>query len=598
MKKIKKISLILPSFLLIIFLSTFLIKQQVSAQVIVNRETNREYSLNENSLSVLETRRISILDRNWKIGAGSIERFVILNPLDTFDARLTEDTIASISINSVNNSAQVVNIDRSDLAQIVVEVAIGAEIRSDAPFEVSISYLAYGLSSRSGLIYDIYIPGFSQNYQFQTATSQEQISTIVRVPKSLGEINFITPTHNLTEDNGNVYISFPTDALIGQTGWIQMGKQQIYSFNLTQIIPKTLEFPFGINIAQIILPRNVVGRGFSQEVFFEKILPKPLFVEEDSEGNIFASFAIRSNVETKIEISGFARVRITDEKPNGSNIELQNPQRYLEPGEFWEVDHPEIIAFAQYVRNQAKSDGELLAKLYSEVVSRIDYSLVKKYGLNIRLGALATLRGAAAVCMEYSDLFIATARALGMPARAAFGYGYSTLADPKSGQNVEAHQWVEVFWEGQWVAVDTTWGESGREIIGGNLNHFYTHLAYESPNDPSPFQLSSFGQSSYLPDQLYHVVAVAGFDTENLLTAQQVVELYPRQNELSESQIALSFIDLFERANSRVDEFLQSNFNINLPLPIISIPAVVILFFVLIKIVKKLNKRKSYTLEP
>ena len=55
--------------------------------------------------------------------------------------------------------------------------------------------------------------------------------------------------------------------------------------------------------------------------------------------------------------------------------------------------------------------------------------------------------------MEYSDLFLTLARAQGIPARAAFGYGY----DARIGENQQdAHQWVQVYLPGmkEWLSID------------------------------------------------------------------------------------------------------------------------------------------------
>jgi len=59
------------------------------------------------------------------------------------------------------------------------------------------------------------------------------------------------------------------------------------------------------------------------------------------------------------------------------------------------------------------------------------------------------------VCTEYSTLFIALCRSIGIPARYATGYVYSDLYRSWMG-----HAWAEAY-VGQWVPVDPTWFEVG-----------------------------------------------------------------------------------------------------------------------------------------
>jgi tetratricopeptide (TPR) repeat protein len=61
-----------------------------------------------------------------------------------------------------------------------------------------------------------------------------------------------------------------------------------------------------------------------------------------------------------------------------------------------------------------------------------------------------TLATREAACAEFSKLFIAMARALGLPARMVSGLAYS-------GRTFGGHAWVEVY-AGQWVELDPTWG--------------------------------------------------------------------------------------------------------------------------------------------
>jgi tetratricopeptide (TPR) repeat protein len=64
--------------------------------------------------------------------------------------------------------------------------------------------------------------------------------------------------------------------------------------------------------------------------------------------------------------------------------------------------------------------------------------------------ASQTLATREADCSEFSQLFVAMARSLGLPARMVSGLAYS-------GNSFGGHAWVEV-WAGKWIELDPTWG--------------------------------------------------------------------------------------------------------------------------------------------
>ena len=93
-----------------------------------------------------------------------------------------------------------------------------------------------------------------------------------------------------------------------------------------------------------------------------------------------------------------------------------------------------------------------------------------------------------AICTEFTDLFIALARAAGIPAREVNGYAYTTnpALRPLSLAEDILHAWPEYYDESQslWRPVDPTWGKT----TGGvdfftklDLNHFvFTFHGFDS----------------------------------------------------------------------------------------------------------------------
>jgi transglutaminase-like putative cysteine protease len=113
---------------------------------------------------------------------------------------------------------------------------------------------------------------------------------------------------------------------------------------------------------------------------------------------------------------------------------------------FLEVEHGEIMALAARIAN-GSNDPRVIAQR----INRWVYDSVRKevtIGIPSALHVLHTRRGD---CNEHAQLYVALARAAGIPARVASGLAY---VDGK----FYYHAWPEVVLHG-WVAVDPTFGQ-------------------------------------------------------------------------------------------------------------------------------------------
>ena len=120
------------------------------------------------------------------------------------------------------------------------------------------------------------------------------------------------------------------------------------------------------------------------------------------------------------------------------------PELRQEP--FLEVDHREIVALAEQLTNGSR-DPRVIAERINQWV----YDSVKK---EVTVGipsALHVLHTRVGDCNENTQLYVALARAAGIPARIAAGLAY---VDGK----FYYHAWPEVMLRG-WVAVDPTFGQ-------------------------------------------------------------------------------------------------------------------------------------------
>jgi hypothetical protein len=139
-----------------------------------------------------------------------------------------------------------------------------------------------------------------------------------------------------------------------------------------------------------------------------------------------------------------AAMRAAYALPNGARATVVSA--FMDPEPLLESNSPEIRALAERVRG-TETDPRVVA----ERLNRWVYDSLRK---QITVGvpsALATLRTRIGDCNEHSQLYVALARAAGIPARVAAGLAY---LDGK----FYYHAWPEV-WLERWVAVDPTFGQ-------------------------------------------------------------------------------------------------------------------------------------------
>jgi hypothetical protein len=130
--------------------------------------------------------------------------------------------------------------------------------------------------------------------------------------------------------------------------------------------------------------------------------------------------------------------------PNGAKATVMGV--FLDPEPLLESESPEIVALARRLRG-----AETNPRVVAERINKWVYdSLEKRITLGVP-SALATLRSRKGDCNEHTQLFVALARAAGIPARVAAGLAY---LDGK----FYYHAWPEI-WLERFVAVDPTFGQ-------------------------------------------------------------------------------------------------------------------------------------------
>ncbi|MCA1809258.1 MAG: transglutaminase-like domain-containing protein [Lentisphaerae bacterium] len=135
--------------------------------------------------------------------------------------------------------------------------------------------------------------------------------------------------------------------------------------------------------------------------------------------------------------------------------EQQDPpaelQPWLQPEPGLQSDHPEIIARARTIA--AGREGWPLVRAIGAWVHE---NVAKEAAVSLP-SAVDVLHELSGDCNEHTYLFVALARALGLPARVHVGLVYAELDNQRSA--FYYHAWPAVWLNGQWLETDPTLGQ-------------------------------------------------------------------------------------------------------------------------------------------
>lgn len=318
-------------------------------------------------------------------------------------------------------------------------------------------------ASKNGNIWEVNIPGLKDQRQFDNFTV-----TIV-VPSSFGSLTYEKP------NIGNS-LSFTKDQL-GQSGIsLAFGQGQVYSFKLAYHLKNNQLFPVRMQIA---LPPDTSY----QRISLDSLEPKPLNVTSDPDGNWMAAYALNPGQDVTVYAKGRAFIMLT---PQSESLTEQQLQDYLKPTKYWQSNNANIVKLAKQLQTPYA--------IYEYVVKSLHYDFSRVKDNQERLGAVKVLENpSSAVCLEFTDLFIALARAAGIPAREVDGFAYTqnTRERPISFQKDILHAWPEYYDKTShtWIMVDPTW-----ENTTGGVDYFHTfdfdHVSFvikgENPDYPVP----------------------------------------------------------------------------------------------------------------
>lgn len=347
-------------------------------------------------------------------------------------------------------------------------------------FTFTLSYNSLDIATKKGQIWEVIIPGIEKNADIGSYTVQ------INVPPSFGTPSYISPQPG-TDGKWNLA------ELQGGGIAITYGSVQHYSFNLIY----HLENPDSKQrIMEITLPPDTPY----QKVVLNRLSVLPGQVRLDRDGNWLAQYQLAAGETKKIIADGSVLIYAQPRANFKQVLTSEDKKIYTSEQAFWDQT-PEI-----------KNLGISLAtpkNIYDYVVKNLTYDYGRIEPGIKRLGALTALNNPQnAVCMEFSDLYIALARAAGIPAREVHGYAYTTNSklQPLSLISDVLHAWVEYYDPARqiWVPIDPTWGNTTRGIdyfTNLDLNHIALAILGEKSDYPFPagsFKGNTDGKNVYV----------------------------------------------------------------------------------------------------
>lgn len=372
--------------------------------------------------------------------------------------------------------------------------------------EIELKYKTKNIATQAGKIWNIYIP----KIQIPETTSKYDIT--LTIPASFGSKIYLspTPTNEKTSDKTITYYlnkeSFKSSGVTGA-----FGEYQPINFKLKYQLKNSFIIPL---FKEIALPPDIAK---AQEISYQSINPKPYKIKVDGDGNTIATYILSPLGKLEIEIIGTAKIfgkQIdADYGKDFSNLPKDLINKYTKAEKYWEVNSPYVQKLTIQLKDEKLNVIENAQKIYDFITSNLTYnydasdtSLVERKGAEVVLSQKGSW-----TCMEFTDLFIATARAMGIPAREINGYA---LVGSESDKPLSIsfkggdllHSWAEFYdpYYG-WIQIDPTWGTTSGIDYFTKLDTGHLTFVVKGINSSYPFSAGTYRYSDNKDGKLIDV---------------------------------------------------------------------------------------------
>ena len=336
----------------------------------------------------------------------------------------------------------------------------------------TISYLDPNAAVVSGQVLEVTVPPVAKDtydpYQIKLET-----------PLKFGLPSLSYPTQPQSRIEGQRVIT--EFSQLNNTGAVVIfGSTQIFELTLRYQLANPTNQP---GIIQIAIPPDTSF----QKMYYYHFQPWPDQITTDLDGNWIATYQLAANTQVTAEVAGQARLFLTPQ----ADFPIFPPQpAHVSAQEYWETQTPPVETIAASLTD--------VRSIYNYVVEHLTYNYQRTDQDLVRLGAAQALTTPdQALCQEFTDSFVALARAKKLASRRVTGYAYTQnqALKPLSLVADVLHSWPEYYDQVKqiWVAIDPTWG-----YTSGGLNYFdyfdlnHVVFAINGLSSSKPFPAGSY----------------------------------------------------------------------------------------------------------
>lgn len=395
---------------------------------------------------------------------------------------------------------------------------------------VNLTYKTKDICTKVGDVWNINIPGI------KTLDTTTMNNVVLSVPISFGPKIFVSPNPSIEKNEDQKYIyNFTKEDLKNSSISASFGNYQLLNFRIKyqlkndKILGTAVEVAFPPDIPNI------------QQVEYKFINPKPRKITLDKDGNALAVFWIAPKNSLEVTLTGSAKIlgRQINVVTGGriEDIPKSLVKAYTKNQKFWEVDNDSIKKFSASILDPTLTVSQNTQRIYDYITSNLtyDYSAPDKTVVERKGAYTALTQRGSWTCMEFSDLFIATSRAMGVPAREINGYAFTNDNSQKPISVSTAggdllHSWAEYYDPAYgWVQVDPTWGAtSGIDYFTKlDTNHFAFVIKGANSEYPYPAGVYRFNDNEKLVDVDFSRSAETKSEFSPNLLGKKVINFNP-----------------------------------------------------------------------
>ncbi|MGI6684576.1 MAG: S-layer homology domain-containing protein [Bacillota bacterium] len=267
---------------------------------------------------------------------------------------------------------------------------------------------------------------------------------------------------------GLAVLSFGGSALAAEQNTYEKSDPWVYTITRKTVI--TNPGKNDIRNVRVTTPLMDTSQPVYQDLLGEELSPWPTKIVESSTGTRQAIFEIpvikpggKIIITQRYGIRNYAvNFNIESWQVSSDYSDEKIDIKYLQPETKIESDHPLIV---NYARDLVKNETNPYLKA-QKLFADINLFMTYKDGPNANKGALNAIRTGEGNCEDYTNLFIAAARAVGIPARWKTGYLYLPKEynappyikeDGSLDITLMRHTWPEIYLPNVgWMVLDPT----------------------------------------------------------------------------------------------------------------------------------------------